>query len=100
MTTQKTKRRLSGGTVKAAGMVPDTAKAVCVGGFQNNSAGSMTLRLTIQEREAFNEVRRISREKLNAMPAAKDLNLEQRRAVDRLCDVRNGLTQLMQLADN
>lgn len=37
MTTQKNKRRQLGGTVKAAGLVPDTATAVCVGGFQNNN---------------------------------------------------------------
>ena len=37
MTIQKNKRRLSGGTVKATGSVPQAVRAVCEGAFRNQA---------------------------------------------------------------
>jgi len=50
---------------------------------------------------AFIEVRRIAREQIQVISdvACKDLTLEQRRALDRLCDLRNALTELLALAE-
>ena len=65
------------------------------------SQNTQGLALAPAEVAVFIEARRIAREQIQVISdvACKDLTLEQRRALDRLCDLRNAVTELLALAD-
>jgi hypothetical protein len=56
------------------------------------------MKLTTQERAAMAAMMTLVAEKLAAMPETRKLNREQGAIVDRLCDVRNGLREVLKLA--
>ena len=57
-----------------------------------------TMKLTTKERAAMAAMMTLVAEKLAAMPETRKLNREQGMIVDRLCDVRNGLRVVLELA--
>lgn len=65
------------------------------------SQNTQGVALAPAEVAAFIEARQIAREQILVISdvARKDLTLEQKRALDRLCDLRNALTELLALAE-
>jgi hypothetical protein len=56
------------------------------------------MKLTTKERAAMAAMMTLVAEKLAAMPETRKLNREQGAIVDRLCDVRSGLREVLKLA--
>lgn len=56
------------------------------------------MKLTTKERREMTAMMQLVTEKLAAMPETRKLNTEQGKIVDRLCDVRNGLREVLALA--